>query len=135
VSGQRPRKLVVAALIREGSRVLVSQRRADQPMPLLWEFPGGKVEPGEHPEAALTREVREELGCTVTVDRIFEVVFHAYPDFDLVMLVYSARIIEGTPRPIEVARVEWVEASRLPSLDLLPADYPLAEALASDDRS
>jgi 8-oxo-dGTP diphosphatase len=131
VSGERPRKLVVAALIREGRRVLMSRRRADQPMPLLWEFPGGKVEPGEHPEAALAREVREELGCTVAVDRIFEVVFHPYPAFDLVMLVYAARIVEGTPRPVEVAEVDWIEASRLPGLDLLPADYPLAEALAS----
>ena len=122
---------VVAAVIAKDGRYLVTQRRPTAVLPLLWEFPGGKVEPGEHPEAALTREVREELGCTVTVDRIFEVVFHAYPDFDLVMLVYAARIVEGTPRSVEVAQVEWVEASRLPSLDLLPADYPLAEALAS----
>ena len=130
MSGVRPRKLVVAALVREGSRVLMSRRRADQPMPLLWEFPGGKVEPGEHPESALAREVREELGCTVAIERIFEVVFHAYPEFDLIMLVYAARIIDGTPRPVEVAEVEWVEAARLPHLDLLPADYPLAETLA-----
>lgn len=126
----RARKLVVAALVRDGSRVLMSRRRADQPMPLLWEFPGGKVEPGEHPEAALVREVREELGCEVAVDCIFEVVFHAYPEFDLVMLVYTARLVEGTPRAVEVAAVEWIEAARLPALDLLPADYPLAEALA-----
>ena len=59
----RARKLVVAALVRDGGRVLMSRRRADQAMPILWEFPGGKVEPGEHPEAALVREVREELGC------------------------------------------------------------------------
>jgi 8-oxo-dGTP diphosphatase len=126
----RARKLVVAALIRDGGRVLMSRRRADQPMPLLWEFPGGKVEPGEHPEIALVREVREELGCEVTVERIFEVVFHAYPEFDLVMLVYAARIVTGTPRALEVAEVDWIEAARLPTLDLLPADYPLAEALA-----
>ena len=99
----RPRKLVVAALVREGARVLVSRRRADQPMPLLWEFPGGKVEPGEDPVAALAREVREELGCGVRVGRIHEVVFHAYEAFDLVMLVYACVITEGEPRAVQVA--------------------------------
>jgi 8-oxo-dGTP diphosphatase len=131
VADPRARKLVVAALVRDGARVLVSRRRADQPMPLLWEFPGGKVEPGEDPVVALAREVREELGCTVRVGRIYEVVFHAYESFDLVMLVYACTIIEGSPRAVEVADVAWVEAARLPALELLPADYPLARALAS----
>jgi 8-oxo-dGTP diphosphatase len=131
VPSARARKLVVAALVRDGSRVLVSRRRADQPMPLLWEFPGGKVEPGEDPVVALAREVREELGCAVRVGRIHEVVFHAYEAFDLVMLVYACDIVEGEPRPVEVAEVAWVEATRLPTLELLPADYPLAHALAA----
>jgi 8-oxo-dGTP diphosphatase len=127
----RPRKLVVAALVRDGAGILMSRRRADQPMPGLWEFPGGKVEPGESPTDALMREVREELGCEVAVGRIHEVVFHAYPEFDLYMLVYTATISRGTPAAIEVAEIAWVEASRLPELDLLPADYPLARALAA----
>lgn len=127
----RPRKLVVAALVRDGARVLMSRRRADQPMPGLWEFPGGKVEPGESPTEALVREVREELGCQVEVGRIHEVVFHAYPEFDLYMLVYAAAITGGAPRALEVAEIAWVEAARLPDLDLLPADYPLARALAA----
>ena len=127
----RARKLVVAALVRDGARVLVSRRRADQPMPLHWEFPGGKVEPGEDPVIALAREVREELGCAVRVGRIHEVVFHAYEAFDLVMLVYACELAEGTPRALQVAEVAWVEAARLPALELLPADYPLARALAS----
>ena len=131
----RARKLVVAALVRAQGRILMSRRRADQAMPNLWEFPGGKVEPGEHPEAALIREVREELGCDIAVDRIHEVVFHAYPDFDLYMLVYASRIAGGEPRAIQVAEVAWVETKRLPSLDLLPADYPLARALAASGGS
>jgi 8-oxo-dGTP diphosphatase len=130
--GARARKLVVAALVRQGGRVLMSRRRADQPMPLLWEFPGGKVEPGEAPEAALAREVREELGCDVRVGRIHEVVFHAYPDFDLYMLVYACDVVAGAPAAVQVAEVAWVEAARLPELALLPADYPLARALAGD---
>jgi 8-oxo-dGTP diphosphatase len=127
----RERKLVVAALVREEGRILMSRRRPDQAMPNLWEFPGGKVEPGEHPEAALVRELREELGCSVAIDRVEEVVFHAYPDFDLYMLVYASRITGGRPRAIQVAAIEWVEPARLPSLDLLPADYPLARKLAA----
>jgi 8-oxo-dGTP diphosphatase len=127
----RPRKLVVAALVRDGARVLMSRRRADQPMPGLWEFPGGKVEPGESPTDALGREVREELGCEVEVGGIHEVVFHKYPEFDLYMLVYAATISRGTPRALDVAEIAWVEAKRLPELDLLPADYPLAHALAA----
>jgi 8-oxo-dGTP diphosphatase len=128
----RSRKLVVAALMRQEGRVLMSRRRADQSMPLLWEFPGGKVEPGEAPEVALAREVREELGCGVAVGRIREVVFHAYPDFDLYMLVYTCEIVAGTPRPVQVAEIAWVEPARLPALALLPADLPLARQLAAE---
>ena len=127
----RERKLVVAALVREQGRILMSRRRPDQAMPNLWEFLGGKVEPGEHPEAALVRELREELGCGIAVDGIHEVVFHAYPDFDLYMLVYASRIVEGRPRAVDVAQIEWVSPSSLPAMDLLPADYPLARKLAT----
>jgi 8-oxo-dGTP diphosphatase len=127
----RARKLVVAALIREGGRILMSRRRPDQAMPDLWEFPGGKVEAGEHPEAALVREVREELGCALAIERIEEVVFHAYAEFDLYMLVYAGRIAAGTPHAVEVAEIAWVSPADLPSLDLLPADYPLARKLAA----
>ena len=133
VSGaERPRKLVVAALIRRGGRILVSQRRADQAMPLLWEFPGGKVEAGESPTEALAREVREELGCDVEVGRIDDVVFHAYPTFDLYMLVYACAVVRGEPAPVEVAQLAWVTPAELPALDLLPADFPLARRLAGE---
>jgi 8-oxo-dGTP diphosphatase len=122
---------VVAALVRDDDgRVLMSRRRHDQPMPNLWEFPGGKVEPGEHPEQALAREVREELGCALEIGPIREVVFHPYAEFDLYMLVYEGRIGEGEPRPVQVAEVAWVPVAQLPDLDLLPADYPLAHKLA-----
>jgi 8-oxo-dGTP diphosphatase len=130
-SGPRARTLVVAALIRRDGRILVSRRRKDQAMPFLWEFPGGKVEAGEAPTAALAREVMEELGCEVEVGRIDEVVFHAYPAFDLVMLVYGCRVIRGEPWAAAVAEISWVKAEDLPQLDLLPADYPLARRLAA----
>jgi 8-oxo-dGTP diphosphatase len=127
--------LVVAALIRRESRILLSRRRADQAMPDLWEFPGGKVESGEAPITALVREVREELGCTVEVRRIDEVVFHAYPTFDLYMLVYDCRIVDGEPRAVAVAEIAWLRPEELPDLALLPADYPLARRLASEART
>jgi len=124
------RQVVVGAAIVRAGRVLACRRTAPLDAAGRWELPGGKVEPGEAPEAALVREVREELGCDIEIDRIEEVVFHAYPDFDLYMLVYASRITDGPPRAIEVADVRWVEAAQLPTLDLLPADYPLARKLA-----
>jgi 8-oxo-dGTP diphosphatase len=95
---ERKRLLVVAAFIARRGRVLLSQRRADQSFGLSWEFPGGKVEPGEDLASALVREIREELGCRIKVKEIVDLVFHAYPDFDLIMPVYRATIVAGTPR-------------------------------------
>ena len=132
----RDRKLVVAGLIigRDG-RILITQRRADQALPLQWEFPGGKVEPGEAPAAALARELTEELGIEVVVGRIWDVLFHAYPAFDLVMLVYACRLTEASPAPraVEVADLVWIEPRALPGgHDILPADRPLVERLVAE---
>src|SRR5947208_7229928 len=112
VAEPRARKLVVAGLIVRDGLVLITQRRADQALPLLWEFPGGKVEPGEAPVAALARELREELGCEARVGAIEEVVFHAYADFDLYMLVYRCTLA-AAPRAVEVADVRWVPPAEL----------------------
>jgi 8-oxo-dGTP diphosphatase len=137
----RARKLVVAGLILGGDgRILITQRRADQALGGHWEFPGGKVEPGEAPVDALVRELREEIGVTVSVGRIWEVLFHAYPEFDLVMLVYVCRIIAGSgaasqpdlPRAVEVADLAWVAAHDLAGWDILPADRPLVDRLRAD---
>ena len=130
----RERKLVVAGLIIGGDgRVLITQRRADQALPLQWEFPGGKVEPGEAPAAALVRELREEIGVAAEVGRIWDVLFHAYPAFDLVMLVYACRLRAGDePRAIEVADLVWVSAGELPAWDILPADRPLVDRLLAE---
>jgi 8-oxo-dGTP diphosphatase len=134
VSDAAPRKrtLVVAGLMAKDGRVLITQRRADQALPLQWEFPGGKVEPGEAPAAALARELTEEIGVTVEVGRVWDVLFHAYETFDLVMLVYACRIATGEPRAVEVADVAWVPTAELPAWDILPADRPLVDRLVSE---
>lgn len=131
----RARKLVVAGLIiGDDRRVLITQRRADQAMPLQWELPGGKIEPGESPQEALVRELREELGAEVTVGKIWDVLFHAYPDFDLLMLVYACRLARGVvPRAVEVADLVWVRHDELPGAwDILPADRPLVDRLVAE---
>lgn len=130
----RARKLVVAGVIVGGDgRVLIAQRRADQPLPLQWELPGGKVEPGEAPVAALARELREELGVAARVGRIWEVLFHPYPDFDLVMLVYACQLAPGAvPQPVEVADLAWVPCAELAAWDILAADRPLVDRLATE---
>jgi len=127
------RKLVVAALCQgEDSSTLLTRRPPHKPMGGLWELPGGKVEEGEAPEAALRREIAEELGVGCTVGAIYQVVHHRYPDFDLLMLVYRCRL-EGTPRALEVAELAWVPRERLRDYAVLPADVPILERLAGED--
>ncbi len=117
------RKLVVAALVvNERDEILLTQRRADQDLPGLWELPGGKIEPGEAPEAALVRELAEEIGVEARVGRIWEVLFHRYPAYDVYMLVYRVALAAGAaPR------------ARLAEHAVLPADRPLVARLAAGD--
>ena len=128
------RKLVVAALVRdEVGRILLSRRREDQPMGGLWELPGGKVEEGEAPSEALRREIEEELGVSCAVGEIFDVVFHRYPAFDVLLLVYWCDL-DGAPRAVQVAQLAWVPPERLRGYRVLPADEPLIERLAGAAR-
>ena len=131
----RERKLVVAGLVvADDGKILITKRRADQVMPNQWEFPGGKVERGEAPVAALARELREEIGAVVEVGQIWDVLFHPYPQVDLVMLVYRCRLAPGeVARLVEVADLAWVATSALPGAwDILPADRPLVERLVRE---
>lgn len=128
-----PRKLIVAGLMTRGARVFLSRRRDDQPLGGYWEFPGGKVEPGEPPDRALARELREELGVEVEVGRVWDVLHHAYPKFEIVMLVYRCELAPGhEPRAVEVADIAWVERKDLAGYDILPADAPLVARLTAE---
>jgi len=125
--------VVAGLVVDDAGRVLVTQRRADQPLPLQWEFPGGKIEAGESPQAALARELAEELGVVVEVGRVWDVLFHPYPAFDVLMLVYRCRLPAGMlPRCVEVADLAWRPPDRLGDLDILPADAPLVTRLAAE---
>lgn len=113
---------VVAALIWDGSRFLACQRPAHKARGLLWEFAGGKVEPGETKQQALIRECREELDITVAVGDVFMEVTHEYPDLTVNLTVFNARITAGTPRLLEHNDLRWILPSQIPELAFCPAD-------------
>jgi 8-oxo-dGTP diphosphatase len=121
-------RVVAAAILHEG-RVLVARRAPHEKRGGLWEFPGGKVEPGESDEKALAREIREELGVTVAVHERLAETAHAYPDVSILLVAYRATILAGTPRPHEHAEVRWVGQGELEGLAWAPADEPLLEAV------
>ena len=123
-----PTVLVSAVvLVDADGRVLLAQRPDGKSMAGMWEFPGGKVEPGETPEAALIRELNEELDIDTAESCLAPLSFasHAYNDFHLLMLVYVCRKWKGTPRAMEGGALTWVRAARLRDYEMPPADLPL----------
>jgi len=123
---------VVAALFRRGAdEVLVQQRGPGGARGLLWEFPGGKVEPGESEPEALTRECREEMGVEVEVGGRLDEVSHAYPDLEVELALYSARIARGNPEALHAHQLRWAKGSELSSLPFCEADGPFIRALES----
>lgn len=124
-----PLRIVSAAIIREGGRYLIAQRPAGDAYEGLWEFPGGKVKVGEDPRAALRRECQEELGCTVEVGDPYEVVYHDYEDFIILMIAFHAEVVEGTPVALECARIAMARPMELGEYEFLPADRGLVEKI------
>ena len=120
---------VVAALLRQGNRFLICQRPAEKSRGLLWEFVGGKVEPGEAHRAALRRECREELGIDVTVGEIFDDVLHAYADVTVHLTVYETEIVAGTPQRLEHEALRWITPAEISSYEFCPADVPILEKI------
>jgi len=123
--------VVAAALVDDDNRVLIAQRPPGKPMAGLWEFPGGKLRTGETPEAALQRELREELGIDISAACLAPFTFasHRYPEFHLLMPVYLCRRWHGTPQPQEGQRLAWVRPLRLAEYPMPPADVPLVAML------
>ena len=120
---------VVAALIWDGDRFLACQRPANTARGLLWEFVGGKVEPGETREQALIRECREELAITVRVDDIFMEVTHEYPDLTVHLTLFHAAIADGTPQMLEHNDLRWVTIQEMDELAFCPADEVILDEL------
>ena len=128
---QPPLVVVAAALIDAQARIFVQQRPADKNMGGLWEFPGGKLEPGETPEQALIRELDEELGITVKEACLAPLTFatHDYREFHILLALFVCRRWEGTPVPREHDAIRWVRANRLREFPMPPADAPLISHL------
>lgn len=119
------------ALIDVDGRVLLAQRPPDKPMAGLWEFPGGKVEQGETPEAALIRELQEELGIDTWTSCLAPLTFasHSYDDFHLLMPLFACRKWNGPPRAREGQTLKWVRANALKDYPMPAADIPLIPIL------
>ena len=132
--GQVPRRLllvVACALVDSDGRVLLAQRPQGKTLAGLWEFPGGKVEPGEMPEETLIRELKEELGIDVAKACLAPFTFasHTYETFHLLMPLYVCRRWEGTVQSMEGQALEWVKPSRMRDYPMPPADIPLVASL------
>ena len=113
---------VVAALIWEDEKFMICQRPAHKARGLLWEFVGGKVEPGETKEQALIRECREELAVTLSVGDVFMDVVHEYPDITVHLTLFSATIADGVPRKLEHNDIRWITPGEIPNYTFCPAD-------------
>ena len=123
--------VAAAALIDSDGRVLIAKRPEGKKMAGLWEFPGGKVDPGETPEHALIRELHEELGVDTRQSCLAPIAFasHAYEDFHLLMPLYACRIWQGDPTGQEGQQLAWVRPVRLRDYPMPPADLPLIPIL------
>ena len=120
---------VVAALIWRQDKFMICQRPAHKARGLLWEFVGGKVEPGETREQALVRECREELAVTVEPREVFMEVTHTYPDLTVHLTLFRARILRGEPQKLEHADIRWITPAEIPQYQFCPADQAILERL------
>jgi 8-oxo-dGTP diphosphatase len=123
--------VAACALVDPDRRVLIAQRPAGKMFPLLWEFPGGKLEDGETPEQALIRELHEELGISTQSACLAPLAFvsHTYENFHLLMPLYVCRKWQGTPQPLEHVALKWVRPQALRDYPMPPADGPLIAPL------
>lgn len=124
---------VVTALIWEGDTFMICQRPAHKARGLLWEFAGGKVEPGETKEQALVRECREELAVTLQVGEVFMELTHQYPDLTVRLTLFCASIQEGTPKMLEHNDIRWITVGEIDQYPFCPADKEILEKLKREN--
>ncbi len=129
----KKKEVVAAAIFDPAKGLLCAQRAKDDSLPLKWEFPGGKIKPGETHEEALRREILEELSVAVDVKGHLMSIEHDYPEFHLTLHVYEVQIIEGTVRNNVHQRVEWIAITQLGNLDWAPANHPLVQRIVSGE--
>lgn len=120
---------VVAALIWDKDKFMICQRPASKARGLLWEFVGGKVEPGETKEQALVRECREELAITVAPADIFTEVDHVYPDITIYLTLFNCTIAEGVPQLLEHNDIRWITADEISQYEFCPADMEILQLI------
>ena len=123
---------VVAALIWDGDKFMACQRPAHKARGLLWEFVGGKVEPGETKEQALIRECREELDVTISVGDVFMEVVHAYPDITVELTLFNATIASGQPKKLEHNDIRFITPAQIPDYEFCPADEEILKRIMAE---
>lgn len=123
-----------AVIVNGRGEVLCARRSPGMAQAGLWEFPGGKLEPGEDPRAALRREIREELGCEIEVGEQVADATHAYPHAVVRLITFYARLRSGTPTPVEHAELAWLPPAELARLEWAPADLPTVARLVHGHR-
>ena len=122
---------VVAALIWDNDKFMICQRPAHKARGLLWEFVGGKVEPGETKEQALIRECKEELDVFLSVGDVFMDVIHEYPDITVHLTLFNATIAEGEPQKLEHNDIQWIMPGEIQNYEFCPADEEILEKLVN----
>ena len=123
---------VVAALIWQGDRFLICQRPAHKARGLLWEFVGGKVEPGETKRQALIRECREELDIEVNPECIYMELVHTYPDICVHLTIFETSIVSGVPKRLEHQAITYIQPSEIAAYDFCPADEEILQRILAD---
>ena len=123
---------VVAAFIWDNDKFMICQRPAHKARALLWEFVGGKVEPGETKEQALIRECKEELNIMLSVGDIFTEVVHEYPDITVQLTLFNAEISEGIPQLLEHNDLKWITPSEIPNYNFCPADKDILKKIINE---
>ncbi|MED4052294.1 (deoxy)nucleoside triphosphate pyrophosphohydrolase [Priestia megaterium] len=126
-------KIVTAAIIKDKNRLLIAKRHSKDPLGGKWEFPGGKIEPGETPQECLVREINEELGVEVKIGPFYDDTVYSSQDRDIHLLFYWAEVINGEVIPVVHDDLKWITIDKLANFDFAPADIPIVKRLMKED--